>query len=154
MAFSPEESVEFVYANTQNFIRSTEGLGPEKLSNDDWMQTAAFHTWTAFGSLRDLEAKLLQAREHLKDLKSTLVHQKDLKIAQQARLEEVCAESNSLRLENAGLLKMLQASEAEVEALRNATAKGAKAEKYKQWAMAARGMIRRLKKELSERAID
>ncbi|KAL5835719.1 hypothetical protein ACOSQ4_015216 [Xanthoceras sorbifolium] len=96
-AFTPEESVEFMCANARNFIRSIEGLGPGKLSNDDRMRITAFHTWMAFGSLRDLDVRLLQA--------------------------EVAA-------------------------------KGAKAEEYKQRAKAARGMIRRLKKELPEHAID
>ncbi|KAL5752621.1 hypothetical protein ACOSQ2_023128 [Xanthoceras sorbifolium] len=107
-AFTPKELVEFMCANAQNFMRSTEGLRPGKLSNNDRMRIAAFHTWMAFASLRSQDTRLLQAREHLKDLESILVHPKYLNTANQAKLEDALA----------------------------------------------RGMIHRLKKELSDRAID
>ncbi|KAL5838102.1 hypothetical protein ACOSQ3_015271 [Xanthoceras sorbifolium] len=72
-------------ANARNFIRSIEGLGPGKLSNDDRMRITAFHTWMV-----------------------------DLNAAQQTRLKEACVESNSLKSENAGLQKMLEASKKEL----------------------------------------
>ncbi|KAL5764470.1 hypothetical protein ACOSQ2_017064 [Xanthoceras sorbifolium] len=100
-AFTLEDAVNFMCINTRNFIRSTEGVRPGKLSNDDRMRLAIIHTWT---SLQSQEAMLLQAREHLKDLESTLIIQKDL----------TCAESTALKIENKRLRRRLEAAEASI----------------------------------------
>ncbi|KAL5831857.1 hypothetical protein ACOSQ4_017211 [Xanthoceras sorbifolium] len=44
-AFTPEDVADFMCANMGKFIRSTKGAGLDKMSNDDCMRVAAFHTW-------------------------------------------------------------------------------------------------------------
>ncbi|KAH7573280.1 hypothetical protein JRO89_XS03G0106200 [Xanthoceras sorbifolium] len=51
-AFTPDDAVKFMCINVRNFIRSTEGEGLGKMSNDDSMRLAAFHTWTYKGKVK------------------------------------------------------------------------------------------------------
>ncbi|KAL5747225.1 hypothetical protein ACOSP7_024225 [Xanthoceras sorbifolium] len=145
VAFSPKEAIDFIFVNARSFIRCTEGVGLGKLSNDDRIRLAAFHTWTAFTSLQSQEVRLL--REHLKDLECTLVIQKDLNTSNQIKLENACVEIITLKLENERLRRKAKAIEASIEDLKEATTKGAKAVEYKLRAEQARGIIYRLKKE-------
>ncbi|KAL5734556.1 hypothetical protein ACOSP7_032417 [Xanthoceras sorbifolium] len=132
-AFSPEDSVDFMCANTGNFILSTKGVELGKLSNDDRMRLTAFHTWTLF-----------QAREQMKDLESCLIIQKDMNTYNQIKLEDACMENN----------RKFEATEASVEDLKKAASNGDKAVEYKLKVKQAQEMIHHLKKELLNSAID
>ncbi|KAL5801308.1 hypothetical protein ACOSQ3_032940 [Xanthoceras sorbifolium] len=69
-AFSPEDSVDFICANTGNFI--------------------------IYRRCRARKAKLFKVREQMKDLESCLIIQKDMNTYNQIKLEDACTENNEL----------------------------------------------------------
>ncbi|KAL5758125.1 hypothetical protein ACOSP7_020736 [Xanthoceras sorbifolium] len=116
----PADAVDFMCINARNFIRSTKGVGPGKLSNDDQIKLAAFHTWTAFASLQSQERT-------------------------RSSLRSPTVENTVLKTKNERLKRILKATKASMENLKEAAAKGAKAVEYKKRAKQAQRIIAQLK---------
>ncbi|KAL5743309.1 hypothetical protein ACOSQ2_026425 [Xanthoceras sorbifolium] len=140
--FFPENSVDFMCSYARNFMKFSDGGVAGKLSNDDKARIVAGQLWTC-----NQEMRLLQLNQGLQKMESRMVIKKNMCSSLERKLGEAKSEITSLRAQ-------LASSEALAEARKAAAGKGAKATEYKEWLRKAHALVKRLQRELPERAID
>ncbi|KAL5849325.1 hypothetical protein ACOSQ4_007338 [Xanthoceras sorbifolium] len=139
--FSPDDSVDFMCSYARNFMRSGDSGGAGKISNDDRVRIASGQLWTVtIGNWRNQEMRLLQLNESLQKMESELIIKKDTCSLLERELGEAKNEISSLK-----------AWLAHSEAL---TAEGIKATEYRKRLRKSRALVKRLRRELLDRAID
>ncbi|KAL5849856.1 hypothetical protein ACOSQ4_007869 [Xanthoceras sorbifolium] len=138
--FFPDDSVDFMCSYARNFMRSGDSGGAGKISNDDRVRIASSQLWTAIGNGRNQEMRLLRLNEGLQKMESELIIKKDTCSSLKRELGEAKNEVSSLK-----------ARLAHSKAL---AAKGVKATEYRERLRKSRALVKRLQRELSDRAID